>query len=230
MEGATAMSARDDILAQIRRSLGVPAADAPRRAAAAARLATRPRGVTPARGQGAHVEQVRLFTAMAQGALATCATVASMEQTPAEVARYLREANQPATVRMGRDPFLTALDWNATPLTVSHGPSDGSDVNSVSRAFAGVAETGTLVLISGTDNPTTLNFLPDNHIVVLRVDDIVGDYESVWDRLRDRFGEGPPPRTINLITGPSRSADIAQTILLGAHGPRKLHIVLVAGG
>jgi len=97
----------------------------------------------------------------------------------------------------------------------------------VSHAFGGVAETGTLVLTSGQDNPTSLNFLPDNHIVVIEAKDIAGDYESIWPRLREKFGDGLMPRAVNLITGPSRSADIEQTLILGAHGPRRLHVILV---
>ena len=100
-----------------------------------------------------------------------------------------------------------------------------SDVNAVSAAFAGIAETGTLALVSGPDNPTTLNFLPDNHIVVLPREAIEADYESVFAKLRGVYGKGGAPRTLNFITGPSRSADIEQTLLLGAHGPRRLHIV-----
>jgi len=100
-------------------------------------------------------------------------------------------------------------------------------LSSVSHAFAGVAETGTVVLASGTDNPTSLNFLPDNHIVVIDANDVAGDYESVWQRLRERYGDGLMPRAVNLITGPSRSADIEQTLILGAHGPRRLHVIVV---
>ena len=87
----------------------------------------------------------------------------------------------------------------------------------------------TLVLFSGTDNPTTLNFLPDNHIVVIEAKDIVADYETMWAALRARFGKGVMPRTVNWVTGPSRSADIEQTLLLGAHGPRRLHVIVVGG-
>ncbi|MEZ5579927.1 MAG: LUD domain-containing protein [Candidatus Competibacteraceae bacterium] len=73
------------------------------------------------------------------------------------------------------------------------------------------------MLLSGPHSPpTTLNFLPDTHIVVLRADRIVGAYEDAWDLLRAR-GLGMP-RTVNFITGPSRSADIEQTVQMGAHG------------
>jgi L-lactate dehydrogenase complex protein LldG len=84
-----------------------------------------------------------------------------------------------------------------------------------------------LALVSGAENPTTLNFLPDNHVVVVFAEDVVGDMESAFARMRARFGAGQAPRTLNFITGPSRSADIEQTLLFGAHGPRKLHIVVV---
>ncbi|MDX1605990.1 MAG: lactate utilization protein C, partial [Candidatus Competibacterales bacterium] len=99
------------------------------------------------------------------------------------------------------------------------------DKVTVTPAFAGIAETGTLMLLSGPDSPTTLNFLPDAHIVVLPAERIVGPYEAAWQRLRAR--NEPLPRTVNLITGPSRSADIEQTLQLGAHGPIRLHILLV---
>ena len=90
-----------------------------------------------------------------------------------------------------------------------------------------MAETGTLALLSGQDNPTTLNFLPDYHLVVIDKADIVGDYETVWTRLRDRYGEAVMPRIVNFITGPSRSGDIEQKLLFGAHGPRSLHVMVV---
>ena len=128
---------------------------------------------------------------------------------------------------MGADPRLAAMPWSETALEILHGPSDGRDVNAVSAAFAAIAETGTLALVSGADNPTTLNFLPDNHIVVVWRGDVVADYESVFPRLRGAYGKGGAPRTLNFVTGPSRSADIEQTLLLGAHGPRRLHIVIV---
>ena len=170
------------------------------------------------------------FKAEAVRASATLTDVASPADVPAEIARYLREGNMPASLRMGADAKLAAMPWEATALEITHGASDGHDLNAVSRAFAAVSETGTLALLSGADNPTTLNFLPDNHIVVVFADEVVGDYESVFARLRAAEGVGSAPRTLNFITGPSRSADIEQTLLFGAHGPRRLHIVLVDAG
>jgi L-lactate dehydrogenase complex protein LldG len=219
--------ARDDILAGIRRSLGVSVSDAARRQIVEARIAAAARGVLPQRGEGDVATRAATFQAQAESVAASVARVAGDADVPAEIARFLRENNLPAILRMGEDARLTALPWDATTIGISKGPSGGDDLNAVSHAEAGVAETGTLVLVSGPHNPTTLNFLPDNHIVVLRADAIAANYESVWSELRTRFGKGLMPRTVNLITGPSRSADIEQKMLLGAHGPRRLHIVVI---
>lgn len=224
------MSARETILQSIRHALDVTGAEAPRRMAVDERLARAPRGVIPARGQGNAKARMETFKNEAARAQATIAEVAGFADAPGEIVRYLRDNNLPATLRMGDDERLTAMPWGDTLLEISRGPSDGHDLNAVSAAFAAVAESGTLALASGADNPTTLNFLPDNHIVVLAAEDIGADYEAVWARLRAVYSKGAMPRTLNFITGPSRSADIEQTLLLGAHGPRRLHIVLVTGG
>lgn len=221
------MSARDTILGKIRRSLGVSGDELRRNATVDDRLTRTPKGVIPARGQLPQEERIALFTAMAEKVAASVVRVSEEAAVPAEVANYLRQHNLPAALRMGDDPLLAGLAWNRTAIEVKRGPSDGTDAVGLSHAVAGVAESGTLVLASGNDNPTTINFLPETHIVVVRAEDVAGDYEAVWDRLRARYGRGVMPRTINWVTGPSRSGDIEQTILLGAHGPRRLHIVVV---
>ncbi|WP_134494161.1 LutC/YkgG family protein [Microvirga pakistanensis] len=221
------MSARDDILAGIRRSLGVKGSEAIRRQIVQDRLERAPRGVVPARGQVSGEERVGLFKTMAEASLATVTEVGSPGEVPQSIALFLRNHNLPATLRMGDDPRLQAMPWSDTTLEISHGPSGGGDLNAVSHAFGGVAETGTLAMISGPENPSTLNFLPDNHIIVVSAKDITSDYESVWNRVRFSFGKGGMPRTVNWITGPSRSGDIEQTLLLGAHGPRRLHVIVV---
>lgn len=222
-------TARDDIYATVRRSLGATGSEKIRRDIVADRLQRTPRGVVPERGQGDRAERLAVFRREAEAAFATVAEVASSADAPRAIADYLRSHNLPAAVRMGTDPRLRAMPWAETALEASQGRSDGHDLNAVSHAFGGVAETGTLVMVSGPENPSTLNFLPDNHIVVVAADDISGDYETVFARVRDAYGKGDMPRTVNFITGPSRSADIEQTLLLGAHGPRRLHIVVVTG-
>ncbi|EAU41720.1 hypothetical protein FP2506_14844 [Fulvimarina pelagi HTCC2506] len=220
------LSAKDAILERICRANGASAGDAARRKIVEERLAGPPRGIIPERGQLPPAERVDLFVKMAEAADATVKRLASIEALPEEVARYLRDRNLPATICMGSDPRFASLDFSATSVEVTMGPSAGEDLNSLSHAEAGIAETGTLVLSSGPANPTSLNFLPENHIVVISPASIEGAMEDAFGALRDRWGD-PIPRTINTITGPSRSADIEQTLLLGAHGPKALHIVIV---
>lgn len=222
------MNGREAILGRVRRAIGASGTDLTRRAAVADRLVRAPKGVPVARGQIGPEERIALFRQKAEAVHATTVRVVDYGSVPAAVADYLRGNNLPQTVKTGDDPRLAAAPWETQPqLTVQRGRSHGSDLICVSHADAGVAETGTLVLTSGPDNPTTLNFLPDVHVVVIDAASIGGDMESVWETFRGRFGTGALPRTVNMITGPSRSADIEQTLLLGAHGPRSLHVVVV---
>jgi L-lactate dehydrogenase complex protein LldG len=221
-------SARDEMLANIRRSLGVTGSEAPRASAVTERLRSRPLGIVPARGQLEPAERIALFKAQAERAAATVSLLAEGASVPEEIARFLRDNNLPASLRRGADPRLASLPWDATSLTVDVGPSEGRDLNAVSHALGGIAESGTVALISGPDNPTSLSFLPDNHIVVIAADDIAGDYETVLARVSTEPGAAGMPRSLNFITGPSRSGDIEQKLILGAHGPRRLHIVVTS--
>lgn len=221
------MSARDAVITRIRRSLGVAGDEVSRNAAVDDRLRRAPKGVIPARGRLPPAERIDLFVRMAEKVAASVARVAHVDEVSAAVADYLRANNLPAVLRMGNDPLLAALSWQGTQVEVKRGTADSNDPVGLSHAFAAVAETGTVMLASGPDNPTPINFLPETHIVVVRGEDIVGDYEAAWDMVRQTAGKGQMPRTVNMVTGPSRSADIEQTILLGAHGPRRLHILIV---
>jgi L-lactate dehydrogenase complex protein LldG len=219
---------RDLVLAGIRRSLGVTGREEARRRAVAERLEKAPAGLIPARGQLPPAERLDLFERMVAAVNGTVERVPSPAEVPAALAMFLRAHNLPPQLRRGEDPFLADLPWDSQPtLEVSTGAATGDVQVGLSHAFAGVAESGTLILLSGPENPSTLNFLPDTHVVCLSAEDVAPDYESVWRALRARYGKGVMPRTVNMITGPSRSADIEQTLLLGAHGPRRLHVILV---
>ncbi len=179
------------------------------------------RGKLPAPGQRA------LFIRMAQQAAASTEVAKSRAEIPALIADYLKRHNLPAQLRLAPDPRVTGLDWASQPLLeISSGTTEGNDPVSVTGAFSAVAETGTLALASGAPTPTLLNFLPETHIVVLDAKDLSGSYEDLWAKLKATYG-AEMPRTLNLVTGPSRSGDIEQTILMGAHGPKRLHIILV---
>jgi L-lactate dehydrogenase complex protein LldG len=221
------MSARETMLAAIRRSLGASGTDPARRAIVADRIARAPRAIVPARGQLDPAARIDLFQTRATAGYADVQRV-TYAAIPAAIASYLAARNLPATIRTGTDRRIAALDWSATAIEVATGPVSPADSASLSHADAGIAETGTLMLASGPENPTLLNFLPPVHIAIVAAADIIGDPETAIDRLRQRYGKGRMPRVVNLITGPSRSGDIEQTMYLGAHGPHSL-LVLIAG-
>ena len=220
-------SARTQILSGIRRSLRRGELSGEARQAVDARLAEPPRGPSVARAQLPQAEKVALFCQWAETLNATVARV-GVADVPGEVTSYLTRNNLPANVAMAPSPLLDGYDWSSQKmLSIRRGRGEGSDQVSVTGAFAGIAETGTVVMASGPDHPVSLNLLPDTHVVVLRESDIVGGYEDAWGRLRARYGKNLMPRTVNTITGPSRTGDIEQAMELGAHGPRRLHILVV---
>jgi L-lactate dehydrogenase complex protein LldG len=190
------------------------------------RVSAHRRNLVPARAAALDdPSRVDLFVAMAEEVQATVARVASPAAVPEEVARYLAAENLPAELILAPDPSLDQMPWSERPLLrIRRGRAEASDAVSLTPCNAAIAETGTLMLSSGAATPTTLNFLPDTHIVVVHGNQVVATYEDGWDRLRSG---GMMPRAINFITGPSRTGDIEQRIELGAHGPRRLHIILV---
>lgn len=220
------MSSKAAILERIRTSLGVEAAGDGRKGVTSRRIDKHPAGVLPQGPTGSKRTLAR-FVEQAQKAAASVEIV-KREKGGRAIVEWLRDHNLPQRLRLGDDRRLNALEWpKKGKPELLEGPSDGTDLVALSHATGGVAETGTLMLLSGADNPTSLNFLPENHIVVVEAQDIANDYEAMWTKLRRKFGRGKLPRTVNLVTGPSRSADIEQTLILGAHGPVRLHIVIV---
>lgn len=223
-------TARDEILAKIRTTRAAPLAAPNRLGSAEQRLQEPAANLIPARGQTPAKDRLAQFIAEAERVNASVARVANDGSIPAEIARYLADNNLPS--RLKHAPSLAHLDWSETLLDVQQGIGAADDEVCVTTAFAGVSETGTLVTYSGAENPTTLNYLPPVHIAVLRAADISASYEAVWQRLRENKikedqSSGFIPRTVNMITGPSRTADIEQTLLLGIHGPQRLHIVII---
>ena len=225
------MAAREDILGRIAATLG----GGERAEAAATRIARHAANLVPARAQVGRAEQIRLFTTMMESVEGTVVEVPAPE-VPQAVADYLIERNLPSAVAMAPDPALDALPWGDQPLlALRRGRAEESDVVGITGAFAGIAETGTLMLLSGPGRPTALGFLPENHIVILPASGIVGTYEEAWQRLREACAAPHRdgflmPRTVNLITGPSRTADIELIPTLGAHGPKRLHTLIVDDG
>jgi L-lactate dehydrogenase complex protein LldG len=223
---------KDAILGAIRRGLKRGPLPADQAAMLNGRLATHPRHLIPARSRIPRPEQIALFIRNVEKEFGTVERVPDLAAVPAAITDYLAAQNLPARLVMAPHPELEGLDWSQRPLMEreARAARDGDQV-SLQHAWAGVAETGTLLFPSDPVRPATLNLLPDTEIVLLRESAIVGAYEEAWDRLRaertDPLSGGFMPRNLMFVTGPSRSADIEQTLELGAHGPRRLHILLV---
>jgi len=186
------------------------------------RLSAHERALLPVLPESVH----ELFISKVEQAAASVECIKNISELAQAVSEYLSLWNLERRLVAASTDVLKQLSW-PDGLEIEYRAAISSDITSLCVAYAGIAETGSLVLCSGRDTPTTLNFLPDNYICVVRRDDIYPYMEDIWSLLRE---EGGPPRAINFITGPSRTADVEQTIQLGAHGPRRVHVIIMGVG
>jgi L-lactate dehydrogenase complex protein LldG len=223
------VSAGEDIFARIRAGLGRGPLSAGTVRQLESRIAAHAPNLIPARSRVPEAERLALFEQMAQEVGTTFAHAASYDDVPAVLLAYLREHGLPEHLRMSPDAALDRIPWNVEPgLQIALGRAEPADLVGVTPCFAAVAETGTLVLVSSGERPATLNFMPDTHVVILAASDVFGTSEDAFAKLRAAHPGGPfMPRTVNFVTGPSRTADIELTIVRGAHGPRRLHVIVV---
>lgn len=219
---------RAHILGSIGASLDAATDARGRRRSVAQRLAQPPAHPRPRRAMHEGAESVAQFTQFQRALGVDVIDVASVGEVPLAVAGYLAALGLPQRIRCGSDPQLVALARaSGAPLSIEIGAAEEGDAVGLSRAIAGVAETGTLVLASGSGNPVTVGLLPETHIVMLRADAIVASYEEACALVLEA-NAGAMPRTLNLVTGASRTGDIGGKIVMGAHGPRRLAVVLVS--
>lgn len=176
------------------------------------------RHVTPPRPTLSGDPVARFITAL-QGVAATYERLGELAAVPTAVQQYVSAHGIAGAVAIA--PALARLHWSPD-MALDIGTTDGQARLAVSQAQAGIAETGSLVMVSGSATPTRLNFLPDHQIVVLHINSILRHLEDGLILL-----DASMPRALNLVTGPSRTADVEQTIQLGAHGPRSLHVLLI---
>jgi L-lactate dehydrogenase complex protein LldG len=212
------VSARENILGRIRTSLRREAGDG-----AAARVHARlaAHALSP-RPQVAG-DLVAYFREKALALSTTVADVADLAAVPAAVAAYLSSNALPMHAVCSQ--ALGGLDWAGHGVSVEALPARETDKVGITEVFCAIAETGTLMTLSSAHTPPVSSLLPETHIAIVRVAQIVSSMEEAWQRLRDVVDY--PPRAVNFISGPSRTADIEQTLTFGAHGPYRVHVVLV---
>jgi len=168
-------------------------------------------------------ERLARFRQCSIEAASTIDEVDSRTQVPAAVARYLAENELPATGVCW--PELGDLDWQGAGLEIEARPANGDDKSGITGSYCGLAETGTIMLLSGEQTHATTSLLPDTHIALVSASRIVPCMEDAWDLFREEIGEFP--RQVNFVSGASRTADIEMTLVYGAHGPFRVHVIIV---
>ena len=215
-------TARKEILARIRKAQGRGASSRPSQAEIAAvetYIAAHPRGPLP----DVEDDLVARFRARAEAMQSTTELLERRADVPAAAARYLAANGLPKTGCVW--PALAGLDWAGAGLALEARGAEDRDLVGVTGVFAALAETGTLMVVSGPATPAAASLLPETHIAVVPAARIVKHMEDGWALARAELGQ--LPRLVNFISGPSRTGDIDQTIVLGAHGPYRVHMILV---
>jgi L-lactate dehydrogenase complex protein LldG len=212
---------RDKILSSIRQKLALKNPERSRDAILS-RLKKHIRNTIPKRTKLPDDALATLFSSQAEnaGAVITITTADRLEQS---LQHYCQERSI-KKIKIATTPLLQRMDWGDQDIELHTGAADIDDTVSITECFSAVAETGTLILFSSKESPTTLNYLTEIHIVILHQKNIDASYEDAWDKVRQL---PQLPRCINMITGPSRTGDIEQKTLVGAHGPRELQIFLM---
>lgn len=220
------MSSRADILGRVRAKLDrTPENAAAGRAAIEAALAARAQGPRPA----VDPQKSALAGRLIEKSLAYSSTVdqvATSAEVPAAVARYLAGLQLPMKAVVW--PALANLDWSAAGVAVEARGARDADLVGITGCFCAIAETGTLMLCGSPDTPATVSLLPETHVAIVPAGRIVAGMEDGFALARAELGQ--LPRAVNFISGPSRTGDIEQTIVLGAHGPYRVHLILTATG
>ncbi len=220
-------TSRDAILGRVRKALKHEGNRDTARAAAASYVEAHGHGPRPAMP----TDLLARFMQRAADMASTVERIDSVADIPAAVARYVDGLELPPALVAQKShqgvcwPEFSALDWQSAGLMIEARPTVGNDRLGITGCFCAIAETGTLVFTTGPDTPTATALLPDTHIAVLRADRVVSGMEEAYALVRRE--KGTMPRAVNLISGPSRTGDIEQTIVLGAHGPFRVHILVL---
>ncbi|MBL8481467.1 MAG: lactate utilization protein C [Rhodocyclaceae bacterium] len=211
---------RADVLGRIRSRLG---RNAQQDAAAAERVAAALGAPRPGPRPPLPADLVQCFITRSLAMQSTVARVAAPADVPRACADYLASLElAPGAVCW---PQLAGYDWAAAGLEVALRAAHGDDATGITGCFCALAETGTLLLCSGPDSPASVSLLPETHIAIVPAARIVAGMEEAWALLRAEAGG--VPRSLNFVSGPSRTGDIEQTIVLGAHGPYRVHLIVV---
>lgn len=216
-------AARQAILSRIRKAQNRP--EEPTQAerdAVDAYIAQHSSGPRPAVGN----DLVRRFREQALRMADTVDEVEALSDVPAAIARYLDAVGVARSAIAWKT--LEGMAWRDAGMDVEFRPPRNEDLVGITGAFCAIAETGTLMLLSGVDTYASASLLPETHIAVVAASRILASMEEAFALARAEHGA--LPRAVNFISGPSRTGDIEQTIVLGAHGPYRVHVIVIRAG
>jgi len=215
-------AARRAIFQRIREAQGRPAKVAQsERDAVRDYLGRHSEGPRPDIGTDLH----RRFREQALRMSDTVHEVHAMSEVPDAVARYLDAIG--VARRAVAWNTLRDIAWAVAGMELEFRRPVNEDLVGITGCFCAVAETGSLLLLSGPDTFASTSLLPETHIAIVPLSRIVGGMEDAFALARAERGE--LPRASCFISGPSRTGDIEQTIVLGAHGPYRVHVIVVEG-
>lgn len=224
------MTARDTILTRIRDALSTPAPrphqtpTGPRVAATEARQWLPP---VPATSEA-------LLTRFAENAATLKADFHAHDSEAAAHATLTQLAQQQGwkSIAHQNSPLASAaaahLRLPAQPITPGYDRAtlESADVG-ITECDCLIAQTGSILLTSRHGGGRALSVLPQHHLVLARKSQLVPDLPAAYEHLTTRYGTANDwPSMVTLITGPSRTGDIERILVLGAHGPKKLTILL----
>jgi L-lactate dehydrogenase complex protein LldG len=208
------MSARDDVLAAVRAALAPGPERTGERATSVAP------GVAPMGTGAAALDRAPMLDLFAERVADYRATVTRCP--PAALAATVGAALDGATSVVVPRGLGLEVTGAVVDDDLSHADLDAVDAV-VTAAAVGIAETGTVVLDHGPgQGRRVITLLPDLHVCVVREEQVVPD-------VPDAIGRLDPLRPQTWISGPSATSDIELSRVEGVHGPRRLHVILVAG-
>ena len=215
------MAARENILNRIRTNQKKSGVTSPAELAQAANfIATHTHGPRP---NSDWPDLIAHFKGQAISLASTVDEVSSLAAVPSALARYLQEQAMPKHGVCW--PGLSNLDWQGAGLAIEFRPAEETDKLGVTGCYCAIAETGTLLLVTSPSTPNKTSLLPDTHVAIVQTSRIVVGMEEAWNLARTELKQ--LPRACSFISGPSRTADIEQTLVIGAHGPYRVHIILL---
>jgi L-lactate dehydrogenase complex protein LldG len=223
----TSMSERANILARIREALAVPARHGPQSDSGSAHWgfdAVLPAVPSTVEERWARFEkealelraEVRRLSGVAEAPAVLRAL--QTEEGWTRVASHRAALTEPAVSSLGLP--VVWMDDGPEPGTLESCPVGISECDCL------VAQTGTVVVTSRSAGGRALSVLPPHHVVLARIEQLVGGLPDAFALLAGKYGDDYPSM-ISFISGPSRTGDIERILVLGAHGPRKLTVLCI---